>query len=302
MPDYNYGYNGSLPTNSGDNTNFASDITSNIQVVRFYFRTTGTWKTQIKTTGGNMGYLKFIRVYGSAGEGDDACAHLHLSARDNTDTQFRFWDPGGRVWNIFNSGVDLQDGDWHSVVFKVTRNNNTGATGNITMEAWFDDWGMTGDGHPTVTTSPTFGDNFQRTVFPGNWSATFPSTAMGIDIDNIEIWNGVPTDTLTAIIDANKTFQVPDKFELKNSYPNPANSSTVIPFYLAENGFVKIELFNVAGEKVASLVNSYYTTGSYKTQFNSSGLSGGVYFVKADFKSNLNNKIYSFSQKLMLLK
>lgn len=191
----NIGYNAFYPSGSGDSTDLETDIDSNTGVVRFYFRTVGNWKTQVKTGGGNMGYLKFIRFWSTGGAADSAAAHLHLRVRDNTNTTFFLADESGAdFWGTqYTAGVDLIDGNWHSVVFKVVRNNDTQATGNVTKTVWFDDWDMTGDGTSRTVTEATFSNHFEKVSITGNWSATFPSTFMGIDIDDIEVWDGLPT-------------------------------------------------------------------------------------------------------------
>ncbi|MDP4176593.1 MAG: T9SS type A sorting domain-containing protein, partial [Bacteroidota bacterium] len=92
---------------------------------------------------------------------------------------------------------------------------------------------------------------------------------------------------------------VPDRFALEQNYPNPFNPSTTIFYQLPSDGFVRLNVYNVLGEKVAELVNSVQSKGIHKVDFNSSrfsGISSGVYFYRIEFASQI------ISRKMMLIK
>lgn len=73
---------------------------------------------------------------------------------------------------------------------------------------------------------------------------------------------------------------VPEKFNLYNNYPNPFNPETKIKFDVPKSTHVMIEIFNVKGELISELVNSKLNPGQYEVTFNSSGLSGGIFFYR----------------------
>ncbi|MBN1398364.1 MAG: DUF3494 domain-containing protein [Bacteroidetes bacterium] len=77
---------------------------------------------------------------------------------------------------------------------------------------------------------------------------------------------------------------VPREFVLFHNYPNPFNSSTRIPYYLAKPAQVFLKVYNVLGHEVATIVNSRQEAGSYIVQFNPDEgklhLSSGVYFYR----------------------
>ncbi|MDY0083170.1 MAG: T9SS type A sorting domain-containing protein [Ignavibacteriaceae bacterium] len=80
----------------------------------------------------------------------------------------------------------------------------------------------------------------------------------------------------------------PNEYALHQNYPNPFNPSTVIKYSLAQDGFVNIAVFNLLGEKVATLVNTTQRAGNYEVNFNASSFSSGIYFYSietGDFKS-----------------
>ena len=58
-----------------------------------------------------------------------------------------------------------------------------------------------------------------------------------------------------------------EHFRLLNNYPNPFNSSTIIPYRLKEGGYVKLYVYDVKGELVSVLVNGYQNAGYYEVRF-----------------------------------
>jgi len=96
----------------------------------------------------------------------------------------------------------------------------------------------------------------------------------GIYIDNIKIlnYNAVPTNITTV------SSETPDKYVLNQNYPNPFNPSTQISFALPERNFVTLKIYDVLGKEVVTLVNEVKNAGTYKYDFNASGLSSGIYY------------------------
>ncbi|MFH0777447.1 MAG: endonuclease [Candidatus Eisenbacteria bacterium] len=65
-------------------------------------------------------------------------------------------------------------------------------------------------------------------------------------------------------------------------YPNPFNPVTTIRYSISEACFVTLALYNVAGEKVATLVNASRAAGSYACRYDAGSLSSGVYFCRLE--------------------
>ncbi|MFZ1519920.1 MAG: hypothetical protein WAU11_14150 [Ignavibacteriaceae bacterium] len=63
---------------------------------------------------------------------------------------------------------------------------------------------------------------------------------------------------------------VVEHYRLLNNYPNPFNSSTIIPYRLKEGGYVKLYIYDMKGELVRVLVNGYQSAGYYEVRFNPS--------------------------------
>jgi len=72
---------------------------------------------------------------------------------------------------------------------------------------------------------------------------------------------------------------------LTGNYPNPFNPSTTISFNVARSGFVNIEVYNVRGQRVRSLVSGVYGAGEHSVVWNGAsdagvGVGSGVYFYR----------------------
>lgn len=69
---------------------------------------------------------------------------------------------------------------------------------------------------------------------------------------------------------------IPSQVELKQNYPNPFNPSTQITFAIPQAGNVTLEVFNVVGQKVATLVNAPMSAGYHTVAFDATNLSSGM--------------------------
>jgi hypothetical protein len=83
---------------------------------------------------------------------------------------------------------------------------------------------------------------------------------------------------------------------LAQNYPNPFNPQTTIDFVVPTAGQVSLEVFDVHGAKVATLVDGVKAAGKYSLTFNANGLASGVYFYR--FRGNG----FAEMHKMVLLK
>ena len=87
----------------------------------------------------------------------------------------------------------------------------------------------------------------------------------------------------------------PRKFTLNQNYPNPFNPSTRIAFDLEKSGYTSLTIYNVLGEKIATVLSKEMSAGHHEVNFNASGLSSGVYLYR------LESGNFSAMKKMMLM-
>ena len=91
------------------------------------------------------------------------------------------------------------------------------------------------------------------------------------------VWSGVFT-FMTREPVSNEEEEVPLSYALSQNYPNPFNPVTQIRYSLPEAVFVRLEVRNILGQKVATLVNERKRAGHHVVSLNGSTLASGVYF------------------------
>jgi hypothetical protein len=69
-------------------------------------------------------------------------------------------------------------------------------------------------------------------------------------------------------------------FILEQNYPNPFNPTTTIDFAIDKYCYVKLEVFDMLGRKISTLINDYKQPGRYSTTFKAENISSGIYFYK----------------------
>jgi len=99
----------------------------------------------------------------------------------------------------------------------------------------------------------------------------------------------------------------PAAFALHANYPNPFNPTTVIRYDLPEASTVKLSIFNVLGQEVATLVNANLEAGYHSTEWNTENAGGmslpsGVYFYRIHASSIATGQEFSQINKMVLIK
>ncbi len=106
---------------------------------------------------------------------------------------------------------------------------------------------------------------------------------------------------LTGVDESGQSDQLPHKFELAQNYPNPFNPTTTIEYSVPRHSPVKVEIFNVLGERVRQLVNERKAAGTYRIDWSGTDDAGrpvatGVYF----YRFSADNQVQT--RKMLLLK
>jgi hypothetical protein len=141
-----------------------------------------------------------------------------------------------------------------------------------------------------------------RLANPGVWEEDSGFNAVGhiveIGPSNGESYEGdiwfEPFGTWTDI--GEERNDTPGTFDLHQNYPNPFNPGTTITFNLNEAQPVKLEVFNIMGQRVAVLADGMLSSGSHSVYFDASGFSSGVYLYR------LSDPAGSSTRSMILLK
>lgn len=93
----------------------------------------------------------------------------------------------------------------------------------------------------------------------------------------------------------NQLNDIPSTFHVTN-YPNPFNPETTIEYNLPEPGNVKVEIYNLLGQKIKTLEKGEKKAGTHKVKFSAGNLSSGTYLCRIIHQNK------SITKKLILIK
>jgi hypothetical protein len=99
---------------------------------------------------------------------------------------------------------------------------------------------------------------------------------------------------VTSNVNENGSF--PNKFSLAQNYPNPFNPTTNISFVIPQANEVRLQIFDMLGRNVGTLLNEQKAAGSHTVRFDGSNLSSGMYIYRIEAGS------FTQTRKLMLIK
>ena len=169
---------------------------------------------------------------------------------------------GGPYSTFFQNGAEITDSSWQLMEYDIS---------------------SVADGQAAVNLRWTMGTT------DGSWLYS------GWNLDNVEIW--AFNEDLTAAGDA----PAPARTALLPNVPNPFNPVTEIRYELAEAGQVSLEIYDVSGRRVATLLAAGRQAGGHSVQWNGTSdagepVSSGIYFARLSTGSE------TFSRKITLLK
>ncbi|MEK9138845.1 MAG: T9SS type A sorting domain-containing protein, partial [Bacteroidota bacterium] len=89
---------------------------------------------------------------------------------------------------------------------------------------------------------------------------------------------------------------LPRSFMLGQNYPNPFNPSTTIQYALGDRGRVRLKVFNLLGQEVATLADGIQEAGLHSIRFSTVSLASGVYYYKLEYNGAVQTR------RMLLLK
>jgi len=110
-------------------------------------------------------------------------------------------------------------------------------------------------------------------------------------VEFFDVWPNLNDVTSVKVDD-----KMPKEFLLSQNYPNPFNPATVIRYSVPQLSAVKLNVYNILGEKIINLVNEEQSAGTYEVKFDASKLASGIYFY------TLSSSNTFMTKKMILLK
>jgi hypothetical protein len=137
-------------------------------------------------------------------------------------------------------------------------------------------------------------DPFFGQTYDVQWPATYTMALLDWKEDDLPFDVQPDYAALSVSVDDRIT-EAPNSFKLEQNYPNPFNPSTNINFTLPTASDVTLTVYNVLGQRVATLVNGRMNAGAHGVRFDASNLASGIYF----YRLQTNNFVQQRSMTLI---
>ena len=126
-------------------------------------------------------------------------------------------------------------------------------------------------------------NTFNSIVFAVNNSTTTELT-----IEELNVNMGAPIEVVTSVEEVESG--LPKTFALDQNFPNPFNPTTNIKFALPEAADVRLDVFNVLGQKVMTLVSGKMQAGFHQVSFDARNLASGMYLYRIEAGNYISTK------------
>jgi ligand-binding sensor domain-containing protein len=188
----------------------------------------------------------------------------------------------GTTWTVYNSSNSgLPDNNVSSVAIDGSGNKWIGTYGGLTKYDGIN-WAVYNRSNSGLS------DDYVSSIAidgSGNkWIGTLQN--------GVAVYNGGGVVSVKEITSK----YIPNVFALNQNYPNPFNPTTTITFSVGTHSYVSLQVYDMLGREVATLINQEKLAGRYQVTFDASKLSSGVYFYRLKAGS------YIQTQKMLLLR
>jgi len=216
---------------------------------------------------------------------------------------------GGATWTSQISGttetlycVSLADEDngiavgWRDTILRTTNAGATWSSYTSGTGAFFNAVSFADES--TAVAVGFNGAVFRTTDRGETWESQEAPYAQYHDVTFSNAWTGTAVGRYGAIIRTTtggtwthgQVTTLPEDVRLSQNYPNPFNPSTTIDYALPRSSYVKLEVFNVLGERVSVLRDGVQDAGYHSLVFDAKGLPSGMYFYKLQAQDFVETK------------
>jgi predicted RNA-binding protein with TRAM domain len=249
-------------------TNYKYSTNNGSTYTAFDPAVTGTSATITGLTNGTAYQIK-IRAVNAAGDGTESAA---VSATPGTtpDAPTNLTATAGDTTITLTWKAPSSNGGFAITNYKYSTNNGSTYTA-------FD---------------PAIGDTTSATI-----TGLTNGTEYEIKLRAVNaLGDGAESAAITVLTSSIDEENMPTRLELFQNYPNPFNPSTTVNYSIKEAGAVTIIVYNLMGQKVATLVDETKEPGHYKVIWNSTGNASGMYYYRIETKGK------AITRKMTLIK
>ena len=167
-----------------------------------------------------------------------------------------------------------------------------------------------GVGTYSDTTSRSSYTQASCTIIYNDSAATVPDTAViaisispltGCHMNSKFVVDDLSFGTPTAVNDRSQS--IPEQFVLHQNYPNPFNPTSWVSYGLPRASYVRLIVYDVLGQAVATLVDRVETAGIHREQFDAAKIGSGMYFYRLEATSTEDGaKRFTAVRKMIVLK
>ncbi|MGC9337541.1 MAG: PKD domain-containing protein [Candidatus Cloacimonadia bacterium] len=159
------------------------------------------------------------------------------------------------------------------------------STSGSPIISWYWDFG---DGGTSTEENPTY-------IYedPGTYTVSLTVINEAINVDT-EIKEDFITVISTGMAEDDSS--LPSKVTLKSNHPNPFNKETIISYGLPKPDKVELQIYNIKGQLVQTLVNDNKPAGNHTVEWNAENMSSGIYFYK------LSTNDTTFVKRMLLMR
>ena len=201
-----------------------------------------------------------------------------LTISDEERESLRFTDEDGDM--IYTLALELQLPTLNHIGFRVAYGEPTSEDGSLFVHGS----GFSAGRRHYQYVQPIVAENGAVT-----WPSSYTMPTLTWKIDDLD-WEAAP-DYNTPTTSAENETEVVREFALNQNYPNPFNPTTNISFSLADAAPVKLTVYNLLGQEVATLISGkVMNAGTHNVAFNAASLSSGVYIYRLEAGSFVSNK------------
>jgi len=178
-----------------------------------------------------------------------------------------------------------------ATMIEIFNNNNT-----VTIDAD----GYVGAVQMTLSHDNNFSIELTNDAFVAEYNTVNNQTTLMIVNPGNELFSTEGDFEIVEVIAANGNDYIdvinPDAISLGSAYPNPFNPTTSFELQVGTAGHVSLNVYNLMGQVVGTLVNNTMDAGNYNITWDANSFSSGMYIVKAETANGVA------SQKVMLVK